>query len=85
MYKRQDIGRREIKLKGKADEEEYAIPIMHMAVISREEDEEIMRSIDEKVGSIDCGDENVLTRLKEILVRNRSLFRELSLIHILYA
>ena len=49
---------------------------MHMAVISREEDEEIMRSIDEKVENIDCGDENVVTRLKEILVRNRSLFRE---------
>ena len=48
-----DIGRRIIELKEKADEAENAIPIMHMAVISREEDEEIMRSIDEKVKSID--------------------------------
>ena len=71
-----DIGNRRIELKNKADEEEYAVPIMNIELLNSEEEEEILRCIDEKIENIDCKDEGILERLKEILIRNRNVFRE---------
>ena len=52
------------------------VPMMHIEVVDTEEDEDSMRNIDKKGESIDCGDKGTLERLREILIRNSSLFRE---------
>ena len=44
----------------------HIIPIMNIDVITIEEEEEVLRGIDEKIGSIDCVDEGILHLLKEI-------------------
>ena len=49
-----DIGNKGIELKNKADEEEYAVPIMNIELLNSEEEEEILRCIDEKIENIDC-------------------------------
>ena len=71
-----DIGNRRIELTNKADEEEYAVPIMNIELLNSEEKEKILRCIDEKIENIDCKDEGILECLKEILIRNRNVFRE---------
>ena len=63
-----DIGNRRIELRNKADEEEYAVPIMNIELLNSEEEEEILRCIDEKIENIDCKDEGILEHLKEILI-----------------
>ena len=71
-----DMGKRIVELRREADEAACTVPMIHIEVVDTEEEEEIIRNIDKKVESIDCGDKGMLMRLREILVRNRSLFRE---------
>ena len=71
-----DIAKGVIEFKGRPDEVECTVPIMHMEVMNAEEDEEIEQNIDRKIDSIDCEDEELLKKLKEILLKNKNLFRE---------
>lgn len=71
-----DMGRRIVELRREDDEATYTVPMMHIKVVDVEEEEEIIRNIDKKIESIECGDKGTLERLREVLVRNRSLFRE---------
>ena len=59
-----------------ADEEVRAVPIMNIELLNNGEEEEILRNIDEKIASMDCQDEEILERLREILIKNRRVFRE---------
>ena len=70
-----DIGNKKIELRNAADEEVRAVPIMNIELLNNGEEEEILRNINEKRGSMDCQDEEILERLREILIK-------LSLIHI---
>ena len=44
--------------------------------MEEEEGEEIVKKINEKVDNIICEDEEIRENLREILMRNKSLFRE---------
>ena len=66
-----DVARGVVEFKGRTDEREFSIPIVHMDVVEEEEDEEIVKKINEKVDNIICEDEEILENLREILMRNK--------------
>ena len=77
-----DVAKGVVEFKDRADELKFAVPIMHMKVLDEEEGDEIEEKINDKIDSIVYEDREILRDLKEILIKNKSLFRELSLIHI---
>ena len=65
-----------VEFKGRADEPEFTVPIVHMEVMEEEEGEKIEKKINEKIDSIICEGRRILENLKEISMKNKSLFRE---------
>ena len=71
-----DVAKGVVGFKGRAEETEFTLPIMHMEVMNEEEGEEIEEKINDKIDSIVCEDREIIRNLKEILIKNKSLFRE---------
>ena len=71
-----DVEKGVVEFRRREEEQNVSVPIVHMEVVEEEEEDEIEKKINAKVDNITGVDEKTLENLREVLMNNKSLFRD---------